>query len=51
MTKHKSPRRNLSQPAELWSLQDKAASQEGTSWADWARAVLERAALDALNVR
>lgn len=39
---HKSPRRLLSQSEVAWGWQDKAASYEGQTWAEWARETLAK---------
>jgi hypothetical protein len=41
---HKMPRRKLSQRAEDWLEQDAAAARSNMTWAQWARAMLKRAA-------
>lgn len=41
---HANPRRKLSATPEEWAAMDAAAVSAGTSWAEWARATLLRAA-------
>lgn len=41
--KHVNPLRQLSQTPEEWEAQDALAAARGMSWAQWARATLERA--------
>ena len=45
--RHKEPRRKLGQSTAEFKRQDKVASKEGTSWADWARAALKAARISA----
>ncbi len=43
MSKHTSPRRNLTQSEDAFEAQDATAAAAGKSWSAWARGVLEMA--------
>lgn len=47
---HSSPRRPLGASQEAWDLWALACAQAGTSWAEWAREALTRAAAKQLGL-